>query len=550
MVKKKSKSINKKFIVLGIVVLIVGSVLIFEIINAPRLGKINPVVSNNNEEMRLEELKEDVNQRRSETLDGFRADTDFERERPSFEFVGNPAATLGEPGGRDCAVITQGFLDSLYGDLYLNFDSGCYEITENVEFDYTIVLQGGDDNGYFTCNDYTIYPKTSAGEDGYGIYVYDNHHAKNCRVYGKLYGFVVVDNGKVSSSVADSGYYGFSIHSPNEGNTNNLAVNNEEEGFFVMDYGTLTNSESIDNRVGFYLSEYGEVYNSEARGNNYTGFNVLGFGQVAGSYAGGGSYGFRSKRDSYLVDCISSNNYVGFIAYDNSTITESNSIGNYYGYIVSDSAEVYSSNAYDNEYHGFEIQGGYARDCKSWGNDNGFEVDNNGYVSVCESYDNEYHGFVFYNGYFSDIKTYNNGYDGALMFWNSDGYNLETRNNGASGVSVYGDSYVWGVEATGNGGYGISLTDNSVAGGVSYSLSSNGNGNGIYVGSDLGQGESSMLEGSGTVCYNDGYNIFVNGGTVVGEFKSTPIQGGGNWQGATIIPCDQVSKKTKPYQHY
>ncbi|MFH1376932.1 MAG: hypothetical protein ABIH25_04825 [Candidatus Woesearchaeota archaeon] len=510
MVKKKSKSINKKFIVLGIVVLIVGSVLIFEIINAPRLGKINPVVSNNNEEMRLEELRENVDQKISERL---KNDIDIERQRPSFELSGNPAAILGEPGGgKDCAVITQGFLDSLYGDLYLNFDSGCYEITENVEFDYTIVLQGGDDNGYFTCNDYTIYPKTSAGEDGYGIYVYDNHHAKNCRVYGKLYGFVVYDNGKVSSSVADSGYYGFSIHSPNEGNSDNLAINNEEEGFFVMDSGTLRNSESIDNFVGFYLSGDAEVYN-----------------------------------------CIASNNYYdGFSVHDNSVIIGSRSNGNYCGYYVfSNNVEIYTSTAYDNQFYGFGLEGGHALDCISWGNDYiGFFVYEGGYVEGCDSYDNENYGFVFYNGYFSDIKTYNNGYDGALMFWNSDGYNLKTRNNGASGVSAFDNSFVWGVETTGNDDYGVSLTDNSVAGGVSYSLSSNGNGNGIYVGSDLGQGESSMLEGSGTVCYNDGYNIFVNGGTVVGEFKSTPIQGGGNWQGATIIPCDQVSKKTKPYQHY
>jgi len=459
-------------------------------------------------------------------------------------------------------VIT---LNNYNSDLEISDPSGCYNLMENVIFDYAIRVSGGQGGNYLDCQGFTI--TGSSAKDGFVIS--DEGDVRNCNVQGRksgfllydntkvtnsnsnnnlLYGFYVTENAIVSNSGAIGNPYGFYLTGTTPHVEDSTAIDNGY-GFYIQSqyysqYGGVFRGTAVSNSVGFIVYTQGFIYDSISRDNENDGFWFHGGGGIYDSYS------INNHRHGYTltaggINIVNStaidNDGRGFnLAYRTQNVINCESRGNYDGFVLispgasPDIPPVFQDClASDNTRYGFYVNTGEishsefdVQSSTATGNQYGFYIVGKGWVSSSTAENNQKDGFYLHNSKVSDCEANNNGRHGFNL--NSDSsilYGSATRNRGTDQdcVDVQGNNICYGI----------------YLGGVSFgeAVTSNLNMNGIFV--DQQTYLRNWGNENGQVCYNDNHDIYVNHGTVFGTYETStiPPAGAGDWSDATFIDC-------------
>ncbi|MFH1199879.1 MAG: right-handed parallel beta-helix repeat-containing protein [Candidatus Micrarchaeota archaeon] len=280
--------------------------------------------------------------------------------------VGKVGYRLGNPpreATTTCTHLTQADFDAAAaagGNLVLSFSApdSCYKLNSNIQFDYTLVVNGGDSgfSTYFSCENYYLTKKTSIGNTHDGIRVEGTQTVKNCIVTGhsSRYGFFLpyATAGRVVSSSAIGNSDGFFVYGGSV--SSSTASGNTWTGFVVRGgSGSVSSSTASSNSFGFEIYDGGTVSGSTASGNYLDGF-LVGGGSVSGSTALG-------------------NTFDGYYVYNTGSVSGSIASGNSIGFDIG-GGTVSSSTASGNGDYGFIVSSSIARDIVSNSNGNGIYV--------------------------------------------------------------------------------------------------------------------------------------------------------------------------------
>ncbi|MFH1072400.1 MAG: hypothetical protein V1743_03150 [Nanoarchaeota archaeon] len=427
-----------------------------------------------------------------------------------------------------CLQLSQSYFNGLTGDAVFSAPSGCIELAEDINFEYTIVVKDGSDGFYLDCK----YHKVTGSNDYEGIEVEDETQVKNCAVEGKFNGFFVTDYGTVEDSTSKNNLYdGFVINAHGKVYRSTAEDNAEGggygqfgygNGFRIMDAGSVEYSKSRGNLNGFYLSEDATVKNSQAYNNR--DYGVLTYGstadpnprtQVDDIVVTGSAHGFDLMGYAKANRCNATGNTVtGFTLWGAAEVYDSTAYKNKNGFRLLNTAKLYSSQARNNTEYGVIIEG-------------------TGYAAYATAVGNAIAGFSIYNAGIVKNSLAEGNSIGYKFYGSSRGEGLRAERNAFNGFMAFDSAKLVGGIATNNGlsqsDYGIILDGYANAS----SFTSSNNKNGIYV-------PANAYAETGVTCSNEYEDIMVNGGTLRKTFKTTNHEepsGMGDWTLATFTDC-------------
>jgi len=243
-----------------------------------------------------------------------------------------------------------------------------------------------------------------------------------------------------------------------------------------------------------------------------------------------GSQGFYLTCDNHTIIGSSEDVWkIAFELYDHTSVTNCNVRVARGGFLLYNSSKVLNSEA-DLIKDGFQIHdnalvsSSLSKNCRGIG----LELFG-GNPSVYNSISSNCTVGVLLADYSSgyNIRTYNNTNIGFNLRGHGSCENCYSDGNRNSGYHLTENSKISNSQALNNGAYGILLDNNASA----ENILSDNNINGVFVSSG-----ARLLTGY-RVCYNERSNIYSDGGYIEGVYRSTNIEGNGNFQNATILPC-------------
>ncbi len=186
----------------------------------------------------------------------------------------------------------QDFFDSLLitsdGFAYLSRPFGTFTLTEDIDFSYTLVLEGIVGDLVFDCNGYEIDGLNFENENPV-LLAQQNVIIKNCKVKNRELGYELISDSRIETSTFDRVKYGIALNHNTEADEcyvdgQNFVAHDRWVGFVLRDRSSVSNSEIhniniqedaanyVQVFVGFYVDAYS--YNSVLTSNSLHHMNL------------------------------------------------------------------------------------------------------------------------------------------------------------------------------------------------------------------------------------------------------------------------------------
>ncbi len=160
------------------------------------------------------------------------------------------------------------------GFAYLSLSYGTIILTEDIDFPYTLVLEGTSGNLIFDCNGHEINGINFENENPV-LLAQQNVIMKNCKVTNRMIGYELNTNSRIETSTFDHVKYGAVLNDNSEADgcyVNGQVFLDEDEwvGFVLRDSSSIVNSNIkniniyqnahtyVETLIGFYIADFSE----------------------------------------------------------------------------------------------------------------------------------------------------------------------------------------------------------------------------------------------------------------------------------------------------